>query len=310
MKRFLKRGFLFAMLLFVLIGGVCLAEIAAEILAYRKELMAPADATVFVCGDSRTEKGLDPAFWPGLFNFSVSGRPFEQTYLMAKDIVVANPCRFKILLVDISPERARCDYDEPVGKMACPQFFLLYFLHLDERLRPLDGIAGVFRDAMVEKRLRLVWRVIRGKKSFRSSLAGGYVNKDCCLKMTSPDVFSRRARRLSEETQELFSEPSRKERYFDLINRIVGWGRANGIEVVLLTLPWHPDLVRMAGSENVFRFTDTVSEFARRNGCRYLNLMGTPLPEDCWMDGNHVNGKGAARVTELVRTWLTGEGRP
>lgn len=301
---------MFGSIILTMVGGFCLLEIVAEIRSYRQELVAPVHATVFVCGDSRTEKCLDPASWPELFNFSVSGRPFDQTYLMAKDIVAANPGRFRTVLVDISPERARCDYDVPVGEMICPQFFLLYFLHLDEPLRPLDGIGGVFRDAMVEERLRLVWRVIRGKKVFRSSLAGGYVNKAVCLKQTNPDIFDKRARRLSDETRELLREPGRNVQYFRLVDKIVDWGRSQGVEVALLTAPWHPDLVQRSGEGNVRRFTGVVEAYAARKGCRYLNLMEMSLPEECWQDGNHVNGKGAAYVTKTVRMWLEGRAVP
>lgn len=81
LMRFVVAVASFTMFVVVTAGGLCAAEIAAEIFCYRRELKMHGAESVVVCGDSRTERGLDPGIWSELFNFSLSGRPIDQTYL-------------------------------------------------------------------------------------------------------------------------------------------------------------------------------------------------------------------------------------
>ena len=306
MKKFVRSAALFSLVVFGVIGGFCVVEVWAEVVHYRAELKAPADATVFVCGDSRTEVGLNPEHWPGLFNFSVSGRTLDQTYLTAQDIVSANPGRFKQMIVDVSPECASWDYGLPIGEMTgvSPEFYLLYVLHSSERLRGWKGLFGVFRDVMVNERVKLVWRALRGRRAFRSSLASGYKNKDYCLKFADAKRYERQCEHLSSQVESIMGGLDRNARFFALLERLVAWGRSCGLEVVLITAPWHQDLRDRVGIERIRAFTSSVEAYAHRRGCRYLCLMDADIPDRCWRDVNHLNCRGAETLTKIARDWL------
>lgn len=292
---------MFVSAVLVTVGGICALEIFCEIRHYRQELVAPADATVFVCGDSRTQMDLDPAHWPELFNFSASGRPVDQTYLTAKDIVVANPGKFRTMLVDISSETAGADYEASIGEMTSSKYFLLYLLHAEDRLRSFRGIVGVLRDSMVKERLKLVRRVLRGKRAFRSSLASGHRNHDERWKQSSPERFNNLAKHWTERAGKVFDDPASRTRYWELLDRLIRWGKSQGLEVVLLTPPWHADLICRSGVDRVRRFTAYVDGYARTRGLRYLNFIDAPFPEEQWLDGNHLNSRGAESFTKTVR---------
>lgn len=295
---------MFALIAIVTVGGFCAVEIAAEIWVYRhRELVAPEGATVFVCGDSRTEWSLDPEIWTNLFNFSVSGRPLDQTYLTAKDILCANPGRFYQLLVDVSVETTNADYDLPIGQLTGgAKQFLLYFLHLDEPLRDFTGSMRLGRDLMVTRRLRHLWKVVRGKKRFGSSLVSGYNRMDLCVKQTSPERFARRLDRWTgERRRSSFWDPAGRSRYFRLLDRLFDLAQAHGVEVVLLTPPYHPDLIRTVGHENVRRFTAAIGKYARTRKCRYLNMAEKTYPDSHWTDEVHLNCKGAIAFSRDVR---------
>lgn len=302
MKKFVIRVLTFALLVVGLVGGACALEIAAEIWVYRhRELVAPEGATVFVCGDSRTQMDLNPAHWPDLFNFSASGRSLDETYLTAKDILKANSGKFKTMIVDVSSETAGMDDLVSIGEMISPKYYLLHLLHNEERFRSRRGVFGVLRDNMVKERLKLLLRVLRGKRSFRSSLAAGHRNHDECWKKTTPDRFDRLAEHWTARARKVFDDPPSQTCYWELLDRLIGWARTQGLEVVLITPPWHADLIRRAGVDRVRRFTDFVRQIARERGLRYLNFIEAEYPEEQWLDGSHLNSRGAVVFTKTVR---------
>ena len=310
MKKFVARLVLFALIVIVTVGGFCVAEIAAEIWVYRHhELVAPEGATVFVCGDSRTEWSLDPSVWTNLFNFSVSGRWLDKVYFTTIDIVLANPGQFKTVLVDISPEMSRLNYDLSVGEMGT-KYLLLHLIHWKESIRSLNGWLGLFRDIVTKWRLRHLWKVIRGKKRFRSSLASGYNPMTHCLKLSDPDAFSRRNRRWCDQSRKLLDNPvASTVRYFALMDCIVKLAQHNALECVFITPPYHPDLLEMAGEGRVRGFVDVVRRYARQRQCRYIDMSGLCFPDEYWADGNHLNRKRARRLTDELHRRLDFEDR-
>lgn len=307
MRRFVIRSIQFALLVVLTIGGFCAIEIAWEIRSYRREVIAPEGATVFVCGDSRTEFGLDPGCWPELFNFSVRGRPLDQTYLTASDILDANDGRLRTLIVDVSWEGMNFDYGAPLGAMgAAGQWYLLCLLHWRERMRDLRGLGEVVRSVMCEKRLRLVSKAIRGKRDFQSSLVSGYSHMGGCWQHEHPDCFERFLLKVRDDCCARHGADRVNRQYFQVLDRILELGRSRGVEVVLITAPWHEAIRRSVGTDNVCWFMELVDRYAREKGCRYLNLMEMDFPEECWFDANHLNAKGAALFTATVRDWVSG----
>lgn len=307
MKRFVLRSLLFAVLLVGLVGGVCWAEISAEIGAYRRELAAPDGKKAVICGNSRTEMGLDPMVWPELFNFSVSGRTADQSFLTLIDVLEANPGKFKTVLIDISAEEACQDLSLPVGKLDfSAQYYLLYLLHPAERMRDLDGLVGVFRDNMVGKRLRAFLRALRGIKRFKSSLAAGFDPSDTCYPLSDPVKFKARVLKVKSQTDDLPSVTLAAP-YFKLLDRMVAHCRARGAEPVFVTMPWHRDLIEARGLDQLRAYVDLVGRYALRQGCRYLNLLEMDVPDECWIDGNHLNRNGAKILTKRIADFAKGK---
>lgn len=306
MKRFIIRVMAFVLIVVLTIGGLCVLEIAAELRLYRWELKAPEGTTVFVCGDSRTELGLNPSRWPELFNFSASARMLDQTYLTAMDILTTNPNQFQVMIVDVSPEGVSHDYDLSVGEMgSASRHLLLYFIHWKKVTRSMSGIIGTFRDFITDHRMRHLSRTVRGRIAFQSSLVGGYQRKEGCLKQNNPLEFARAVEEWHARTQRLFDDSSAvATQYFGILDRIIGMARDCGVEVVLITAPWHPDLCARIGVDRLRQFAQTVRDYADISGCRYLNCLELSLPEDSWRDENHLNGKGSDVFTDLVRHWV------
>lgn len=306
MKRFILRSLVFAALLLALVGSVCWAEISAEIKSYRAELKAPEGANALICSASKMEKALDPEHWPGLFNFCASGRMIDQVYFTAEDLFAANPGRFRYFILELSPEVVREDLSLPVDSVGfAAQYYLLYLLHWKERIRPMTGIVKVARDNLVGRRLREFTRALRGRKRFKGSLASGFTPSQKRYALTDQTWFKARVERLRLECDRGLDVFGPDSPVLSFADRIVDLARANGAEVVVLSGPLHPQLIRACGADRLDRFARTIEGYAARKGCRCLNLIELDLPDDCWFDGNHLNSSGARVFTERVRNFVT-----
>jgi len=303
-KKFIVKSVCFAALAVSVIGGACVAEIVAEIRAYRREIVAPEGASVLLCGDSQLGNAVDPSEGPEFFNFSAHGRTFDQAYLTMLDVLDAkeNVGRLRKVLIDVSPAALTWLADHPAGDLDFSgKYYLIYLLHWCEagKLRSMEGWLRVARDNLVGRRLRLFWRSLRGKGTFVSSLRGSFTPSDKAMLVESPESFA--------ETVKIklghgrgFERVKDGDFSYRIIERTIEAARARSVEVVLVTTPWHDDLVRACGAESIGAFERTLSDFAKDHGCRYVNLLHRQFPADAWMDANHLNAKGAKLFTKIL----------
>ena len=300
MKKFLARVILYLVLVVGTIMGVCVLEVAAEIRAYRSELVAPPCARIAMCGDSQLGNSVDPETCPEFFNFSAHGRAPDQAYLAAIDVLRANRGRIDCLLVDLSPAAATWSQDAQFKDMAfSANYWLLHYLHIGENQRDLRGGVRVARDCLVGKRLRHAWRALRGKVKFRSSLYGHYTAFSETNRKDSPRRYHELMVQKAEATRGA-ADIGFDSAMFTTLAKTVRLAAAEGVEVVVVTTPWHPDLIGRCGEAELDRFVARLSEWTSRRGIRYLNFLKEHFPEECWLDANHLNSNGAKVFTPML----------
>lgn len=306
MKRFLVRVAAFALLVVGVIGSVCIAEIFAELKAYREELMAPDAAQIVVCNDSQTGAAIDPEQDPAFFNFSAHGRALDQAYLTLIDILDRNGTeRLKTVVFDVSPASAVGNFTGPLDQMGYSgKYWLVHYLHRRESTRNFSGGLVVARDNLVGRRLRLFWRKVRGKKDFTSSLKGEFVTTDIVDKTGCPTrywgLLQAKARSASEAGDLTMSSPFAAL----VLDKVVALCRERNVRLVLMTTPWNADLREACGDDRLARFSKVVAEFAVSRGCAYLDFLRLELAEDEWGDGNHLNQAGARVFTRRLKAAL------
>ena len=306
MKRFVIRSAFFAFVVILVFGSICGFELQCELNAYRGEIRAPDEARVLVCNDSQAAMCVNPDVDPAFFNFSAHGRMMDQAYLAMIDIFAANPGRFKTVAIDISPVAAADTFDQAISDMGyAAQYYLLHWLHPRENRRDMAGQLAVFRDNMVGRRWRLFWRFLRGSGGFTSSISGRFtpVMESCAL--ISPHTFRRqyqsRARMVNGAPALTADAP-----VFSLMDDIVRLARAHGVEPVIVTTPWHSELLNACSPEKLSAFTAAVSAYAKRNGCRYVDFLRTSFPDACWYDAQHLNLRGSKAFTPMLKSALSG----
>ena len=103
MKKFLFRLFLFLWVPVLLAIVWTVFVVVCDCRSYRAALEVPDGAAVVVCGDSQTKDALDPALFPGFFNFSTAATTCDQDLLRLGDLLSANKGRIKYVLLDVSP---------------------------------------------------------------------------------------------------------------------------------------------------------------------------------------------------------------
>lgn len=304
MKRFVTRFLLFASAVALTLGGICALEIVAELKAYRQELVAPEGATVAVAGDSQLAMGVDSVAYPEFFNFSTHGKSLDQSWLSLLDIVDANPGRIRTVILDVTPANA-VGFGARISDMGyASQYYLLHYLHPQENIRDLSGAIKVMRDNMVGRRLRLLSRALRGKKTFRSSLFGSFTPDTPVLSRTNPAGYrAMLVGKVGEVRANLPIPPDSA--LFGILDGVVAL-REKGVDVVLITSPWCAELRTACDQERLDGFFALLRDYAGRKGVRYLNLFDVPLDPECWRDGHHLNAKGAREFTRFLQAALAG----
>lgn len=304
MKRFIIRASIFIGTVLLVFGSICGVELVYELNAYRREIKAPPSAHILVCNDSQLEMSVNPAVDDAFFNFSASGRTMDQAYLAMLDIFAANPGQFKTVVIDFSPSAAADKFDQAIPDMGyAAQYYLLHWLHPKENRRDMTGQIAVFRDNMVGRRWRLFSRSLRGKAEFTSSICGRFKPADVALAVFRPDDFSGqwKARANGVNMADSVTPDSPVFTYAEDIIRLV---RANGAEPVVMTTPWHSALLKAVKPEKLASFESAVAGFAKKHGCKYVNLLRAEFPDKCWYDAQHLNEKGAKLFTPMLRNAL------
>lgn len=304
MRKFLVRTVLFVVVVAGMIGGVCIAEIVAEIKAYRREVVLPDASSVLLCNDSQFGNAVDPSVCPQFFNFSAHGRTLDQAYLTMKDVLDAkeNAGRIKTVVFDVAPASLTWLAGRPAGDLDFSgKFYLAYLLHWREarELRDMDGWLKTARDNLVGRRLRLFWRTLRGNREFQSSLCGSFTPKSKALLMDAPESFAATVK-LKLEQARGFEGVKEGDFAYRILDKVVEAARARSVELVFVSTPWHDDLVNACGKDEIAMFEKRLADYAAARGCRYVNLMHCKFPAEAWMDANHLNAVGARLFTPLL----------
>lgn len=301
MKKFIYKILLFAAMIACFFGVWSIGILAMEIRAYHKELVMPPECDIVVCGDSQPEHALDSNLWPRLFNFSKTATAMDQRYMKLLDLYKVNPGKMKILLMDVSLLKyyagegylSKILRDDGTYDM---QFFI-HLLHPDINTRSLDGVLILLRDALLCRKTKLAWRVLRGKKEYESSIGGRYLP---CDKHGFRDNIGA-VRRYAAELAAGANADRPNELFVHYLNRIVDLAVSNGSKVVLFATPIHHELTRHIDQAVLNGFDKDMRNFAGTRSLNWLNFTDCQLPDDCWRDANHLNEKGAAKFTALLK---------
>ena len=153
MQKFLFRLFLFLWVPVLLAIVWTVFVVVCDCRSYRAALEVPDGAAVVVCGDSQTKDALDPALFPGFFNFSTAATTCDQDLLRLEDLLSANKGRIKYVLLDVSPLKIGYSPDRPISELnAARVHLLLHVYHLGANRRPFGSVGELYRDVVFTRK--------------------------------------------------------------------------------------------------------------------------------------------------------------
>lgn len=320
MKRFILKILLFTFLSVLIFGGWSGALLWAELSAYARESRMPEGTRVAVCGDSQTETGLIPPIWPGFFSFSISSLQLDQVELKVIDLLERNPEFRGTLILDMSPVKLfDQDIDKPLLEdRSAGKRFLLHALHRDRSRRPLDGIVILFRDSILVKRTAKAFKCFRAGCPYFSSIGGmgavaglteekARANRKKILSMPTPQGFTEHPDLVEEGMAEAaaalgrWGEVSMSSKSVCCLMDIIRYVKSCGVTPVVITTPLNRRFLDRIPKSKLLNFKRTMRDVTSAVGVAYFDYLETDFPDEEWRDGNHLNFKGAVRLTDRVR---------
>lgn len=300
MKRFLTR-----LLAFASIAGVAVAAwsgiIALQECRYWKRACAMPDGkSVVVCCDSQTEVSLNPAYWPELFNQSRSGTRLTQYAMRLEDVLAANPGKIRAGLIDVSPLKfylTQAD-DEPNGPGE-KELAALHLLHADRNeVSVLSLLDDFYSVVWPHQSKRAFGALFRGK--YKSYLVGGYLDMVAQTFVDHPQAARAKTEAWAEKVNAAFARQDSKSHVFRALDDLIGMYGKAGARVVVIQSPLHHVLRRRIG-EALEHETEEMRRYCARRKIAYLDYASMDFADDEWSDCNHLNVRGARRLTERLR---------
>ena len=301
MKTFLKRLAAFLAVPAAVAAAWLAFAIGCDFASYRAALKAPDGASVAVCGDSQTKDALDPALFPGLFNFSNAASSHDQNLLRLRDLLDANPGRFQTVLIDASPLKLGFDPTTPISEMASARVHLtIHLYHPFAGKRPLGRFCALVRDVLFARKFHEFRKAALKGRWWRSSLAGGFA-PDSTKGFTNPRYRKRAQEDVADKAARIGALPpaTGSEALFAALAEEAAAVRERGAVPVFTVMPLSPALLKAADDARLEAFSRAVSAFAQRENAPLLDFMRHPTEESWWHDANHLNRTGAAAFTPV-----------
>ena len=261
----------------------------------------PSEFDMVVCCDSQTETSLSPECLPRLFNASRSGTRICQWYLRTKDICERSKGRIKWGIIDVPAiklwrEKPDSAPNFGMAKSLAP----LHFLHLRENTVPLYSLAGDFcREIWRGKSRQLLRHILLGE-SYTDSIRGGFAIYADRGFIEHADYVRQRMDVQAEKVieAECLQRDSGDPPFVALrwIDAIVGLYREAGAKVVLIQTPVHMHLTSQVADACAMADA-SIEKFAAERDVPIFNYRDMPFAVNEWKDGNHLNERGARRLT-------------
>ena len=291
-----KYFFLSRLLIFCLAGlmvYLAMGEIIVFIAKRRINVTIKNEVNAIAIGHSHVECGLSEAHFPGLQNFGKSGEALYYGCLKAKKIIESRP-QVKTVFIELSANQLDQHMKDWIGDDEhFERAMKSYFFLLDNKVKREFFFSFPFQYSvsklLAEKKLLSLLCGSKDKCNTSEMEWGGYLSRD---KMISDSL----------QLQEFSREQTLIPYQPNLISIVdfIQFCKMKDVQVVLLRVPVHRTEL------NIFEtsFQKLVQE--NFNGITFLDYRRMDLPDDCFLDREHLNAKGAELfTTKLCEDWTS-----
>lgn len=294
---------------FILLGGVFLVPLCLHLRSIHRVSAAseytrlPATVSVVVAGDSHGETGVNPSLIPGAANISHSAENYFFTYYKLKLFLERNH-QVKKVLLGCSWHNFPLKYQDAFLYGEIPEHIAEYFPVLDGEGRGviqswessytipwmkymLGAPFNLYLDQVFQKSL-LGKRVTGQEYGF----LGGY-RGSAQSKVTKEAVARKVARYFYDG-----ATPSAPSPYMvRYLEKILDLCAKRDVQVYLVNFPVHPEYRKQVPAQTVAAYEEVKRRVSSKYPrARWLDFADLELPRGYYLDGDHLNEKGAAAL--------------
>ncbi|MCS6823593.1 MAG: hypothetical protein NZ529_04795 [Cytophagaceae bacterium] len=240
-------------------------------------------------GSSHTLFGISDSF-EGIYNVAAINEPFLFTL---KKIQMLKP---QHVVVSLNTQNLQYDYENIFenGILNKPQYeYIFEKLGNDERNDVLSRMSFEARAFFHTKRL-LPFLGSKLKLNDDDPLFGGWKNAG---KKSQTETW-RIEKRFKDEFEKTQFKPSAFQ--IKYLHLLCNYCKKNGVKLTFISTPLHPLFLKKIPSKVYQEFYNLVDELKTTYDASYLNYSSFPMPENFFLDGDHLNGEGAKRFTSVL----------
>lgn len=272
-----------------LFGGVLAANAGLNTLIFHHARAAVGKADVLIAGDSHLQKALDPRRFVSAENTCQPAEPYVVTYWKLRYLFQRQAPR--VLLLGFSHHHISAFNDRKFwdAQWATEMFHRVYPIQDFKEVKDLRVDCGEFFKIYFN-------RMCLYPRTDHFGFLGGY----CPAEGTYLGNIQAAIDRHFYFQGQPLGVSEKALRYLDAI---VALCRRHGVEPVLVGSPVHPDYYARIPPAFKAHFEADKKRLGGQ-GVRVLDFTATAWADDFYLDGDHLNQKGAARFTDLVIDFL------
>lgn len=278
----------------------------------------PDKKSILVFGDSHTACGIDGKLCPEFVNFSVGAESYYYNYLKIQKVFEMNKDNLKnISCIVLTYHQFSCyshrdsmfiqagsDHFFTEYRMFhqrykdSPYFFNLHIDKMENFKQYLIAVSNLYNKADINNFING-----RTRKSINDNMMGGLLTEVDQFKddwaINVPKYIG---------APEQFESKFGVSRQPEILERIAKMVHDHGIPLVLLNVPCHKSFTSHI-YDRLECFTDSIAlNLHKKYNATYLDYIRHPYPDSLYSNSDHINKRGAAAFTPMLRDTLTSLG--
>ena len=284
MKKFLKKVAAMAALLVSLgfISSVATILLRGRILDYR----ILSDKHIVFMGNSQLETSVDDSDWEGVINLAQSAKQYKMMRIDLENLISQNPQIDTVFLV-VSPFSIReSDADRSYEDVTYMESITYYapYLSMDD-LKEMPVITPFIKDMVFFGCFKYLPKYQK---------CGAYLH-NTRDDMKQDQKKHKEGRKLEREKIQNGDEITKQE-----LTRIADLCESHNIKLIYISTPNYD----AANKYDLPQFRAQVQELQKKSHADFWDYVDYPMPDSCFSDMTHLNYKGAAVYSDILKQRL------
>lgn len=257
--------------------------------SFKKPYIIPNGKSIVIIGDSHTVYGIDDSIFYQSFNAARSGTAYIYSYVVLRNLIKENPGIEKVLLSFHGGSFVKSMDKWTTGDDYIREYLPSYFSLLDKEEILFFAKRKPFLSSIIRLPIKKVLNIInfikKNDHTYKDLNIGGYERLD--RNQLKKDIeFQKNQKNKEDEGHSQYQ--------LEYLLKIAELCKIHGIELILINLPIYNSEIYGNKAALMEFYEDYLA------GIKYVDLSDFPLPEDAYSDIDHVNYKGAEKLSAYL----------